>query len=65
MAVAAVALSCEPQDPEEGGGGIVVAENSLSVNNNNVSYSEGSQYLLVTAVDEWTLTLDFGEVEEG
>ena len=64
LAVAAVALSCEPQNPEEGGGGIVVAENSLSVNNNNVSYSEGSQYLLVTAVDEWTLTLDFGEVEE-
>lgn len=69
FAVVAVAVSCEyllPQeDPDDGGeSGVVVGENSLSVNNNNVSYSAGTQFLLVTAKDEWALSLDFGEAEE-
>ena len=69
FATVAVAVSCEyllPQeDPDDGGeSGVVVAENSLSVNNNNVSYSAGTQFLLVTAKDEWALSLDFGEAEE-
>ncbi|MBO4466255.1 MAG: DNA/RNA non-specific endonuclease [Bacteroidales bacterium] len=67
MAVAfsalATAVSCEllqPNTDDE----LTVKENSLSVVDNPVSFAEGSQYLLVTAADEWTLSLDFGEVEE-
>ena len=63
---AAAAVSCEllqQQDPDDNGT-VTVKENSLSVTNQIVSYKEGTQFLVVTASAEWTLTLDFGEAEE-
>ena len=58
-------VSCElinPQDPgEEEQGGTVVSENSLTLTNNPVGYAAGTQFLVVSAKDEWTLTLDFGQ----
>lgn len=66
MAVFACA-SCElinPQTPEDNGSSVTVAENAISLTNNPVSYQEGTQFLLVEATGEWTLTLDFGEAEE-
>ena len=58
-------VSCElinPQDPgEEEQGGTVVSENSLTLTNNPVCYAAGTQFLVVSAKDEWTLTLDFGQ----
>ena len=65
LSAAAVAVSCEllQQDPDDDGTG-TVKENSLRVTENPVSFAEGTQYLVVTAADEWTLTLSFGEAEE-
>ena len=57
-------VSCElinPQDPEEEQGGTVVSENSLTLTNNPVGYAAGTQFLVVSAKAEWTLTLDFGQ----
>ena len=65
LSAAAVAVSCEllQQDPDDDGTG-TVKENSLRVTENPVSFAEGTQYMVVTAADEWTLTLSFGEAEE-
>ncbi|MBO4469671.1 MAG: DNA/RNA non-specific endonuclease [Bacteroidales bacterium] len=68
LALAAIfaVASCElinPQDPD-GGSSSTVSKNSLSVTNNPVSNGEGTQFLLVEAKGEWTLSLDFGEAEE-
>ena len=65
LSAAAVAVSCEllQQDPDDDETG-TVKENSLRVTENPVSFAEGTQYLVVTAADEWTLTLSFGEAEE-
>lgn len=63
LSVHVLLVSCElinPQDPDGQGS----SGNSLSVVNNPVSTSEGTQYLTVTASGEWTLSLDFGGVEE-
>ena len=57
-------VSCElinPQDPEEEQGGTVVSENSLTLTNNPVGYAAGTQFLVVSAKAEWTLTLDCGQ----
>ncbi|MBP5572419.1 MAG: DNA/RNA non-specific endonuclease [Bacteroidales bacterium] len=57
-------VSCElinPQDPEEEQGGTVVAENSLTLANNPVSYAAGTQFLVVSAKAEWTLSVDCGQ----
>ncbi len=58
-------VSCElinPQDPEEEEqGGTVVSENSLTLTNNPVGYAAGTQFLVVSAKAEWTLTLDCGQ----
>ena len=57
-------VSCElinPQDPEQEQGGTVVSENSLTLTNNPVGYAAGTQFLVVSAKAEWTLTLDCGQ----
>lgn len=61
---AAAAVSCELLQPQDYDGITTTKENSLSVTTNPVSYTEGTQYLVVTAAEEWTLTLSFGEVQE-
>ena len=66
FAALVAAVSCElinPQDPDEGGE-TVVSENSLTLTNNPVGYAAGTQFLVVTAKAEWTLSLDCGEVAE-
>lgn len=57
-------VSCElinPQDPEEEQSGTVVSENSITLTNNPVGYAAGTQFLVVSAKAEWTLTLDCGQ----
>lgn len=58
-------VSCElinPQDPgEEEQGGTVVSENSLTLTNNPVGFAAGTQFLVVSAKAEWTLSVDCGQ----
>lgn len=65
LVAAFMAVSCDllnPSDPEESEGtGTTVEENALTLPNDNVSHKGGTQYLLVSAMEEWTLSLDFGD----
>lgn len=62
LAAAVTAVSCEPSGPE--GPSSPVGENSLTIPNNNVPTNAGTQYLIVSAVAEWTLALDLGDAAE-
>jgi endonuclease G len=64
LVLAAMAVSCQPdpQDPGQGGSGLVVTENALTLANPVVAAKEGSQYLTVEATGNWTLTIDYADL---
>ena len=64
LVLAAMAVSCQPdpQDPGQGGSGLVVTENALTLANPVVAAKEGSQYLTVEAKDNWTLSVEYSEL---